>query len=257
MRQVNMTEKDFLAWLQEQIGKRELSCGYRFEKEELKRQLYDILFLEHKMTVLDVEQYFIPFGQSGYLSARNKFEIMCYVLKKDGFADQDFLFETLACEDVITEEEVERIYLQWSLEDKLLLSAEEKIELFLLSIFGKMECGVLELLQQIAKEGVLLGELCPALYEGEPVEERIALCQDGKLLYLPFLCMADKEELIRIIRRRVAMENKGELTVMDPIWDCVTEDGTCITAVRPPAGSNWGIRILYSAAGKEKRRWQI
>ena len=55
----------------------------------------------------------------------------------------------------------------------------------------------------------------------------------------------------------VAKENKGELTVIEPIWECVKEDGTCITAVRPPAKKDWGIRILYGAARKERQEWQI
>ena len=255
MKLIYLTEKDFLAWLREQLEKREFICGHRFERAEMMKQIFDVLFMENRMTVMDVEQYFLPFGQAGYLSARTKFELMWYVLRKDGWEDPQFLLDTLARDNVITGEEVDRIYLQWTSEDRLILSEEEKVEFFLLCLWERLECGVMEVLQQMAEEGVLIGEFCPSLYEGEPVEERIALCREGKPLYLPFLKMEDKEEMIRVIRKMIAKENRGELTILNPIWDCVTEDGTCITAVRPPAGSNWGIRILYSAAGKGKRRW--
>ena len=66
-----------------------------------------------------------------------------------------------------------------------------------------------------------------------------------------------KKELIRIVKGIVAKENKGELTIIEPIWECVKEDGTCITAVRPPARKNWGIRILYGASRRDKQEWQI
>lgn len=252
-----MSEAEFLGWLREQIGKREFMYGKRFNFEEMQKELYDILFGEYRLTIEEVERYFLPFGQSGYLSPKCKFELMWFVLQKDGISNPDYLFESLECGEVITGEEVEHHYEMWSLEDRLILTEEEKIEFFLLCILEKMGCGVLELLQQIAEEGVLLGELCPSLYEGEPPEKRVAVFRDGKLVYLPFLGVESKEELIRIIQVTIQKENKGELTMMDPIWDCVRDDGTCITAVRPPAGANWGIRILYSAAGKERRRWYV
>ena len=41
-----------------------------------------------------------------------------------------------------------------------------------------------------------------------------------------------------------------------PILDFVKDDGTCITAVRPPVGQDWGIRILFGAARREAQIWR-
>ena len=57
--------------------------------------------------------------------------------------------------------------------------------------------------------------------------------------------------------RAIAKENKKELTMMEPLLDYVCEDGTCLTAIRPPAGKDWGLRILYGASRKEVTAWTM
>ena len=250
-----LPEQELFWWIKQQLEQREILFGHHLEKENLKEALYEILFEEQQLTVEEIERFFIPFGQAGYLSARRKFELMLFILQKD--YGKSFLFlEGNNPWGVVTDEEVEQRYLEWSLENRLILSQEEKMEFFVQNMMDRLGLGVLEVLKRIATDGILIGELCPALYEQERVEERIAVCIEGKIFRFPFLEIEEKGELIRIIRYALAMENRGELTMMEPILDFVKEDGTCVTAVRPPAGRDWGIRILYGAAGKEELKWR-
>ena len=252
---IQLSEQELFLWIKQQLENRNIMFGHRMEKTELKEELYEILFEEQRLTVEEIEKYFIPFGQAGYLSAQRKFELMLFVLEKD--YGKSFLFmEGDNPWGVISSEEIEAVYLEWTLENRMLLSVEEKKEFFVQNLMDRLGLGVLEVLKRIAADGVLLGELCPALYEQQRAEERIAVYIDGQIIRFPFLKFDTKEELVRIIKYAIAMENKGELTMMQPIFDFVKEDGTCITAVRPPAGRDWGIRILYGAAGKEAIRWK-
>ncbi len=252
----HFTKQKFFQWVKEQLEKREIMYGQRFDKEKRKEELYKILFQEQKLTVSQIEQYFIPFGQAGYLSPRQKFELMLFVLEKDYGDSCLFLNERNAC-TVITAAEVEAEYLQWSLEERVYLSEEEKMEFFVQNLMDALGLGVLEVLKRAAPNGILLGELCPPLYENENVLKRIAVCVRGMVVRLPFLAVVSKEEMIKTIRYAIAFENRGELTMMEPILDFVKEDGTCVTAVRPPAGKNWGIRILYNTSGKEGHGWKM
>ena len=155
----------------------------------------------------------------------------------------------------VTGEDVEDVYLQWIEEGRLYLSEDEKKEFFVQRLMDRLGAGVLEVLQRIAPDGIMLGELCPILHEWERIEERVAVCFNGMIIRLPFLEIESKEELIRIIRYVVSKENKGELTMMEPMLDFVREDGTCMTAIRPPEGRDWGIRILFGALRKDGMRW--
>lgn len=251
-----LSEEGFHNWLRDQLEKREFMCGCHFGEEELKEQIYEILFVEQNMGTEDIERFFIPFGQAGYLSARLKFELMMYVLEKEKYPSSIcFLGEITETGSIITEEDVEAVYMQWLQEDRLFLSEEEKIEFFIRTLVDRFSFGVMTLLQRLEQEGILLGEMCPPLYEGEPAEKRAAIYQGGKITRLQFLTMESREELIRIIRCVTTRGKKGELTVLEPLWDCVKENGTCITAVRPPAGKDWGIRILYGAGRRDREEW--
>lgn len=252
---VQLTEQEFFQWLKSQLEKRDLLYSKHLKKEKIKDALYEILFYEQQLTAEDIERFFIPFNQAGYLSARNKFEIMLFILEKD--YGKSFLFmegEQDSC--IVTEDQVESEYLQWISEDRMFLSEEEKKEFFVQNLMDHMGLGVMEVLRRIATDGILVGELCPALESSNCAEERLAVYTEGKVIHFPFLRIEDKEELIRIVKYAIAMENRGELSVLNPMIDFVKEDGTCITAVRPPAGKDWGIRILYGAAGKERIRWE-
>jgi len=250
-----LSDDDFYQWLKVQLEKREFLTGQRLSKERQKEELYDILFYEQGLTVDEIERYFIPFGQAGYLTTKRKFELMLFILEKDYGKGFLFLEGAKDCY-VVTEEDVEEVYLQWLMEERLFLSEEEKKEFFVQSLMDSLGLGVLEVLNRFASDGILLGEFCPALNEQEQAEKRIGVYAEGRIIYLPFLQIETKEELIRIIKSKIAMENKGELTMMEPVLDFVQEDGTCITAMRPPAGKDWGIRILYGAARKEGMGWR-
>lgn len=252
---IQLPEQELFVWLKQQLWKREIFFGHRLGKERLKEELYEILFEEVQLTVEEIEQFIIPFSQAGYLSTRRKFELMLFVLEKD--YGKSFLFlEEDSSLGMITGEMVEQTYLKWSLENRVLLTGEEKKEFLVQTLMDKMGLGIMEVLKRIAADGILLGELCPPLYEQECAEKRVAICMEGRVIRFPFLEMEEKEELIRIIKYAIAKENRGELSMMEPILDFVKEDGTCVTAVRPPAGRDWGIRILYAAGGKEGQGWK-
>lgn len=252
---LQLPENEFFQWLRTQLECREFLFGRRFNKAELQEVLYDILFKEQRLTVEEIERYFIPYGQAGYLSPRRKFELMLFILEKD--YGEGFLFlRGSGPHAEITGDDVENVYLQWSLEERLYLSEEEKKEFFIQSIMDKLGLGVLEVLKRISSDGILIGELCPSIYRQECAGQRIALCMQGAIVRLPFLRIETEAELIRIVKYAVAMENRGELSMREPILDYVREDGTCITAVRPPAGKDWGIRILYGAAKKGGYGWK-
>jgi len=252
--QVHFKTEDFIQWLKSQIEKREDMCGRRFEKETMKEVIYEILFQEQKVTVEEIENYFVPFGQAGYLSPKTKFEIMLFVLEKE-YGKSYMFVEGREDYCTITGEDVEDVYLQWVTEGRLYLTEDEKKEFFVQTLMDRLGLGVLEVMQRVAPDGIMLGELCPMLHEWERTEERVAVCFNGMIIRLPFLELESKEELIRIIKFAVSREEKGELTMIEPMLDFVNEDGTCMTAIRPPAGRDWGIRILFGALRKDGMRW--
>lgn len=252
---IGLSEEDFFQWVKLQLEKRGISYSNYSDKETVWKELYEILFLEQEITTEEIEQFFIPFGQAGYMSTRLKFEIMLFVLEKDYGSSWFFLEGAGNCQ-AVTAADICDLYLQWAQEGRLYLSEEEKREFFIQNLVDQLGLGVFEVLKRVAPEGVLIGELCPPWYEKEPVEERIAVYSCGTVIRLPFLAMKNKEEMIGLIRQMLVLENRGELTVLEPILDFVREDGTCITAVRPPAGMDWGIRILYGASRKEELRWK-
>ena len=251
---VHLKEDEFIKWLKSQLEKREYMNGLRFEKKVLKDALYEILFQEQNLTVEEIERFFIPFGQAGYLSPRKKFEIMLFILEKE-YGKCYMFVEGREDYCTVTDADVEDTYLQWMEEDRIYLSEDEKKEFFVQNLMDRLGAGVLEVLKRIAPDGILLGELCPVLYEWERIEERVAVCFNGMIIRLPFMELESNEELVRIIKYVVSAENRGELTIMEPMLDFVREDGTCMTAIRPPAGRDWGIRILFGASRKEGTIW--
>ena len=242
---IRLSEEGFMNWLKSQLQKREFMYGHCFTEQETKENIYELLFQQRKTRVRDIEEYFIPFCQAGYLSPRQKLELMLFVLEKDYGNSYGFLYE-LEGKSVVRDALIEEIYLAWALEDRLILSVEEKREFFVQTLTDRIRLGGLEVLKRLALDGIMLGECCPPAKD-EPPEKRAAICSNGKIIWMPFLAIEDGTELIRIIKRVVAEENRGELTAMDPFWECVREDGTCITAIRPPAAKYWGLKIFYGA----------
>lgn len=249
------TEEELMLWIRTQLEKRAILCGRKQNKEELRNVLYEIFFVEGRMAAEDIEQFYIPFGQAGYLTARQKFELMLYVLEKD-YGNCSCFLDGAENYGVVTEDDIELIYLEWLKEDRILLSEDEKKDFFIQTWMDRLGLGILEVLYRVAPDGILIGELCPGFYEKEYPEKRIAVCAGGIVIRLKFLELENGEELIRVIRCVIAAENKKELTMMEPIQDFVKEDGTCITAVRPPVGKEWGLRILFGTARKRGREWK-
>lgn len=253
---VQLSEEELLQWIKSQLEKREFYSGRWKEKDKLKEMLYEIIFYEQGITLEEIENAFIPFSQAGYLSSRQKFELMLYMLEKE-YGNCSCFLDGAENYGVVTEEDIEVIYVEWLKEECFILSEEEKMEFFVQTIMDRLGLGVLEVLNRVAPDGILLGEFCPKVNEKECMEERIAVCSGGVVIRLPFLAMKNKEELIRIIRCVIASENKRELTIAEPMQDFVKEDGTCITAIRPPVGKDWGIRILFGAARKRGCQWRV
>ena len=246
---INISEEDLIQWLRVQLEKRDVKFSRKLQQKTGKELLYEILFYEQGVTVEDIESYFVPFGQAGYLSARQKFEIILYVLERD--YGNCILFQGGAEPFyIVTEEDIDELYLQWMSEDRLFLSDEEKKDFFVRTLLDKLGLDIVEVLGRVFSDGILLGEFCPCYYMQERLEDRIAICSGGAVIRLPFLAVKSREELVRIMKCYLAEENRGELTLMEPVLDFVKEDGTCVTAVRPPAAQEWGIRILYGAAKK-------
>ena len=241
---VNLSENDFMQWLKDQLEKREFRLGGQLEREKGKELLDEILFYEQGLCVEDIERYFLPFGQSGYLTTRQKFEIMLFVLEKDYGSCSCFL-DGVDNFCVISAEDVEAIYLQWLQEERLFLSGDEKREFFIQTLLDKLGLGIIEVLKRVAPDGILLGEFCPDFFGREPAEAKVAVCSQGIVIRFPFLALDSKEELIRTVKGMLAQENRGELTMMEPIIDFVKDDGR-----------DWGIRILYSAARKGGVDWK-
>lgn len=250
---VRLTEEGLVKWLRNKLEKREYMNGYYFSEEELWEQVYEIMFYEIGTSLEEIERYFIPFGQAGYLSAKRKLELMLFILEKD-YGDCFYFLQEVSGQPVVDESVIEQIYRNWALEGRLLLSEEEKREFFVRILTDQLGLGVLALLRRIAINGIFLGDLCPPAVQGSG-NGQVAVSNNGELLWFPVLAQENQAELIRIIKIVIAGENRGELTVMEPFWECVREDGSCITAIRPPAGKDWGIRILYGASGKEQREW--
>ena len=169
-----LREEDFFQWLRIQLEKRSLLYKTHLEMNILREELYNILYHEMELTVEDIEYFFIPFGQAGYLTPRQKFEIMLFVLEKD-YGNCFLFLEGTENDVVITGEDIESIYLQWLREDRLYLSGEEKKEFFVQSLMDRLGLDVLEVLKRAAPDGFLIGELCPSCYEQEAAEERIAV----------------------------------------------------------------------------------
>lgn len=250
-----LSESELYQWLKLQLEKRDFYLLSGGNREKMKEALWEILFYEQEVTIEDIEQFFIPFGQAGYLSPRQKFEIILYVLERD-FGKSLLFFEGTEKGCTVTAEEVEEMYLCWLTEGRLDMSEEDKKLFFLQSLMDGLGLGVLEVLNRVAPDGILMGELCPPAYDREPLEERIAVSSKGILIRLPFLAVNNREEYIRIIKQLMAKENMGDLTFMEPVLDYVTEEGICITAIRPPAGQDWGVRILYGTTRKETLGWK-
>lgn len=251
---IRLSEEGIINWLRSQLQKREFMQGRCFNEFEIREQIYQILFYEGKLKPEEIEQFFIPFGQAGFLTHRQKLELLLFVCEKEYGNCIGFVYE-LEGKNVIKGSRIDELYLNWALEDRLFLSLEEKREFFVQYLSDRLGLGILELLKRMTREGILIGECCPA-GDGETVERRIAICNEGRLVWFPFLAPGNTEELPRIIKQVVAKENKGELTMIDPFWEYVREDGTCITAIRPPAGRFWGLRILYGIAGRKQWEWE-
>ena len=133
---VYLSEEEFFQWLKIQLEKRESGSGRWKEKDKLKDTLYEILFCEQGLTVEDIEFAFIPFGQGGYLTIRQKFEILLYALERE-YGSSLLFFTGVNKDYTMTEDDVNDLYFQWMQEERLFFSDEEKKAFFVQNLMEK------------------------------------------------------------------------------------------------------------------------
>lgn len=238
-------------------------------KKEVCRQLGELLYRKWNITEEQIEAYYVPFGQAGYLSTKQKFEIMLYLAAKEAYGNgRKQLFAHAGWNEEqrteITRKDVEEAYLQFLEEEWIRLEEADKKMLFTEWVYEPFGYGVIEQLLGQETEGIFVGELFWRVYGGSgrknsrgsdmegiarASEYGIGVLEQGRAVHLEFLYFANKEELCRITKRLVCMGGKGELTVAEPEWRMCCPDGTVGYAVRPPKSEEWGFGIIRTEGG--------
>lgn len=244
--------------VQKEIG------GNQAQKKEVCTQLEELLYGKWRITAEQIEECYYPFGQSGYLTVRQKFEIMLYLASKEAHGNgrkQLFVRTGWNAEEKeeIRREDVEKAYLRLLEEEWIQLCEADKKALFTGLVYEPFGYGIVERLLEQETEGVLAGELFWQAYQERGAEENrkeakvseagIGVLEQGRLIRLKFLRFSGKEELCRITKRLVCMGGRGELTVVKPEWNICFADGTMGHAVRPPKSREWGFEIIREKGG--------
>ncbi len=244
-----------------QAVQREL-CVNQARKKEVCRQLRELLYGKWNITTEQIERCYVPFGQAGYLSAKQKFEIMLYLASKEAHGNgRKQLFSHAGWKEgeitEITGKNVEEAYLRFLEEEWIQLGDADKKILFTEWVYEPFGYGTVEQLLGQETEGVFAGELFWKAYgKGSSLEwtekvseHGIGILEQGRLIRLGFLGFANKEELCRITKRLVCIGGRGELTVAEPEWKMRCIDGTVGYAVRPPKAEGWGFEIIRTEGG--------
>lgn len=235
------------------------------QKKEACRQLRELLYRKWNITMEQIETCCVPFEQAGYLSTKQKFDIMLYLASKEAYGDgRKQLFAHAGWKEEerteITQRDVEGAYLRFLEEEWIRLEEADKKILFTEWVYEPFGYGIVEQLLGQETEGIFAGELFWKAY-GESGRRKdleggagaseygIGILEQGRVIRLGFLCFANKEELCRITKRLVCIGGKGELTVAEPEWKMRCTDGTIGHAVRPPKSEGWGFEIIRAEGG--------
>lgn len=235
------------------------------QKKERYKQIEELLYNKWNITTEQIEELYVPFGQSGCLGVRQKFEVMLYLASKEahgGGRKQLFARAGWNKEEKteITQEDIEEAYLRFLEEEWIWLEETDKKIIFTGFIYEPFGYGILEQLLGQETEGLLAGELFWEAYgkggmrksPGEMIEASehgIGVLEHGRAIRLSFLRFSNKEELCRITKRLVCMGGKGELTAAEPEWNMCYTDGTVGHAVRPPKSKEWGFEVIRAEGG--------
>lgn len=228
-----------------------------YGKEEMCRQIAELLYEELSLTTERIEQYYLPFGQAGFLTVRQKFERMLFLAAKRAPGNGRRQLFSMAGWDVaekseITAEDVETLYLKWCEEERTFLTPEEKQHFLTESLYEPFGYGILERLMEEETEGLCAG----AVFDcgKEKAWETIRVLSGGRWIRLAFLAFENEAELCRVTKRLVCMSGTGELTVATPklMWCC--QDETRCVAVGPPAAESWGFAIYRDGKERESRK---
>lgn len=235
------------------------------QKKEVCGQLEELLYRKWNITTEQIETCYVPFGQAGYLSTKQKFGIMLYLASKEAYGSgRKQLFARAGWEGEerteVTRKEVEETYLHFLEEEWIRLEEADKKILFTEWIYESFGYGIVEQLFGQETEGILAGELFWKAYKEsgrkrgleeavEASEYGIGILEQGRAIRLEFMHFTNKEELCRITKRLVCMGGKGELTVAEPEWRVRCTDGTIGHAVRPPKSEEWGFEVIRAEGG--------
>lgn len=235
-------------------------CVNQAQKKEVYKQIEHLLYQKWKISIEQIEAFYYPFGQSGYLSVRKKFEIMLYLAAKEAHGDgRKQLFARAGWNaegrTEIDQKDVEEAYFRFLEEERIQLREEDKKVLLIDLLYEPFGYGIVERLLGQETEGIFAGELFWRAYQESEVEKAtgkeakasekgIGILEQGRLIRLKFLHFSDKEELCRVTKRLVCMGGRGELTVAEPEWSICLADGTTGHAIRPPRSQEWGFEII-------------
>ncbi|MGN0506981.1 MAG: hypothetical protein ACI4FZ_10495 [Lachnospiraceae bacterium] len=228
-------------------------------KEEVCKQIGELLYGQLNISTEQVESRYYPFGQAGYLSVRQKFEIMLYLAAKEApGSGRKQLFQRAGWngENItnVSGNEVEEQYLRFWEEGWITLQEIDKKVLLIKRIYEIFGYGILESLMEQETEGLFAGVLFWDAFRQRRVSEKpedgVGVLEKGSIVRLEFLSFPSKEELCRITRRLVCMGGRGELTAASSEWSIVCADGTRARAVCPPKFQGWGIELRKDNAGR-------
>ena len=231
-----------MAFLQGKISEKNGKCQNE-EKERIESRVERILFWEEQMSQTYIEQFIFPFEQSGYLTTEQKLELLLYETEKRKRGGEEIcLLTMLGRENTdITEQMISELYLQWRCDGRCFFLWEEKKTILIQRIAALLRDGVAGMLFKIGGEAIEFGTYGS---KGNG-KENIGIWKGEVAFRFPFLKFSSEDELERVIRNLINREKHGEITVCNPLWCYVRQDGTEMYASRPPASPHWGMKIVF------------
>ena len=217
---------------------------YQVEKKEIvESKVERILFWEEQLSQTYMEQFIFPFEQSGYLTVYQKLELLIFEAEKRKRGGEEICLLTMLGEGNtdITEEMISELYLEWRREGRCFFLWEEKKTILIQRIAALLRDGVAGLLFKMGGDAIELG----TCNEEEIRKEYIGIWKGKVAFRFPFLKFSSEDEMERVIRNLINREKHGEITVCNPLWCHVRQDGTEMYASRPPASPHWGMRIVF------------
>lgn len=207
-------------------------------------KVYQLLFRKDAFLMEDLEQYVVPFEQSGYLSSEQKLYLLCFTQEKE----QELLQQLFLVQgNTVTDEVVDELYADRKRKGKIDLSEKERKACIAGMLSDTLTFGPVMLGERMKGEELAIGEYCPQT-EGEAHRKQgvMSICYRGVWKWMDCFAPLTEEKTECIVRGLVARERKGELTRLCPELEIRNAGGRIVKAVRPPGAKYWGIRIQYN-----------